>query len=72
MHPPRSQQAANRRLPRTADAASLRRTNLFTKDEMGRMLGRDLVGVLGIQDKGLADAIWKEIERLKSLINIKE
>jgi predicted RNA-binding protein YlxR (DUF448 family) len=48
---------------------SLRRTTLFTRDEMGRMLGRELVGVVGIQEKGLADAIWKEAERLKGLIN---
>lgn len=56
----------------TSDAVSLRRTTLFTRDEMGRMLGRELVGVIGIQDKGLADSIWKETERLKGLINIKE
>ena len=56
----------------TSDAVSLRRTTLFARDEMGRMLGRELVGVIGIQDKGLADSIWKETERLKGLINIKE
>jgi predicted RNA-binding protein YlxR (DUF448 family) len=56
----------------TSDTASLRRTNLFTRDEMGRLLGRELVGVIGIQDKGLADAIWKETERLRGLINIKK
>jgi hypothetical protein len=39
---------------------------------MGRMLGRELVGVVGIQDKGLADAVWKETERLKGLINTRE
>lgn len=56
----------------TSYAASLRRTTLFTRDEMGRMLGRELVGVIGIQDKGFADAVWRETERLKGLINIKE
>ena len=56
----------------TSDAASLRLTTLFTRDGMGKMLGRELVGVIGIQDKGLADSIWKETERLKGLINIKE
>jgi predicted RNA-binding protein YlxR (DUF448 family) len=56
----------------TSDAISLRRTTLFTRDEMGRVLGRELVGVIGIQDKGLADAVWKETERLKGLINIRE
>jgi predicted RNA-binding protein YlxR (DUF448 family) len=56
----------------TPHAALLRRTNLFTRDEMGRMFGRELVGVIGIQDKGIADAIWKETERLKGLINSKD
>ncbi len=51
-------------------AASLRRATLFTRDELGKMLGRELVGVIGIEEKGFADAIWKETERLKSLINI--
>jgi hypothetical protein len=28
--------------------------------------------VVGIQEKGLADAVWKETERLKGLINTRE
>ena len=55
-----------------SDAVPLRRTTLFTRDEMGRMLGRELVGVIGIHEKGLADAFWKESERLKGLINSRD
>ena len=54
------------------NAASLRKATLFTRDEMGMMLGRELVGVVGIQEKGLADAVWKEAERLKGLINSRD
>lgn len=52
--------------------ASFRFATLFSRDELGRLLNRELVGVVGIEDKGLADAIWKETERLKGLINISE
>jgi predicted RNA-binding protein YlxR (DUF448 family) len=50
-------------------AASLRKATLFTRDELGKLMGRELVGVIGIDDKGFADAVWKEAERLKGLIN---
>lgn len=53
-------------------AASLRTATIFTRDELGRLLNRELVGVIAIEDKGLADALWKEAERLKDLINIRE
>lgn len=53
-------------------AASVRRTTLFTREEIGNMLNRELVGVIGIEDKSLSDALWKETERLKVLINIGE
>ena len=53
-------------------AASIRWTTLFTRQELGAMLNRDLVGVIGIEDKGLSNALWKEAERLKGLININE
>lgn len=56
----------------TPAAASVRRSTLFTREELGAMLNRELVGVLGIEDKGLAGALWKETERLKGLINISE
>jgi len=55
-----------------SDAESLRKTTMFTRDQMGRMLGRELVGVVGIQEKGLADAVWKEAVRLKGLINSRD
>ena len=42
---------------------------LFTRDEMGQMVGRELVGVVGILDKGFSDAVWNESERLKGLLN---
>ncbi len=50
--------------------ASLPQTTLFTRDELGRILNRELVGVVAFEDKGFADAVWKETQRLKSLINI--
>lgn len=56
----------------TPAAASVRWTTLFTREELGTMLNREVVGVLGIEDKGFSDALWKETERLKSLIKISE
>jgi predicted RNA-binding protein YlxR (DUF448 family) len=53
-------------------AASLRWTTLFTREELGTLLNRELVGVIGIEDKGLADALWSETERLKVLIKNSE
>ena len=49
-----------------------RQTTHFTRDELGALLSRELVGVIGIIDEGLANAVWKETERLKGLINISE
>lgn len=51
-------------------SVSLRQETLFTRDEFGAILNRELVGVVGILDKGLADALWNETQRLKGLINI--
>ena len=56
----------------TPAAASLRWTTLFTREELGSLLNRELVGVIGIEDKGLSNALWKEIERLKGLIKISD
>ncbi len=53
-------------------AVSIRRATLFTRDELGGLLNRELVGVLGIEDKGLSQALWRETERLKDLINAGE
>jgi len=48
---------------------SVRQATLFTRDEMGQMVGRELVGVVGILEKGFADAVGTEVERLKGLLN---
>ncbi len=56
----------------TPAAATVRWTTLFTREELGTMLNRELVGVIGIEDKGFADALWKETERLKVLIKSSE
>jgi len=49
-----------------------RQATLFTRDEIGGLLSRELVGLIGITDEGLANAVWKETERLKGLIKISE
>jgi predicted RNA-binding protein YlxR (DUF448 family) len=46
-----------------------KQATLFTRDEMGQMVGRELVGVVGIIEKGFADAVGNEVERLKGLLN---
>lgn len=53
-------------------AAGPHEATLFTREELGIMLGRELVGVIALEDEGLAQAASKEAERLKSLINISE
>lgn len=53
-------------------SAALPEATVLTRDDMGRIVGRELVGVLGIQEKGFADAVWKETERLKGLIKENE
>jgi uncharacterized protein len=52
--------------------ASVKQATLFSRSEFGGILNRDLVGVIAIEEKGLADALWKETERLKGLINVSE
>jgi hypothetical protein len=46
-----------------------RLATLLTRDELGKILNRELVGVVAFTEKGLADAVWNESKRLKSLIN---
>jgi uncharacterized protein len=53
-------------------AASVRSTTLFYREELGAMLNRELIGVIGIEDDGLSNALWKEAERLKGLIKNSE
>ncbi len=52
-----------------ADAGVSRRVTFSTRSELGALVGRELVGVMAITDKGLADALMREAERLKGLIN---
>jgi uncharacterized protein len=42
---------------------------LFTRDEYGTLFNRELIGVVGILDEGLAHAVVQEVRRLKNLIN---
>ena len=49
--------------------ASPRHATIFTRDELGQILNRELIGVVAILDQGLADSLWNEIVRLKNLIN---
>jgi predicted RNA-binding protein YlxR (DUF448 family) len=53
----------------TGDLPPKKQTTLFTRDELGQMVGRELVGVVGILDKGFSNAVWSESERLKGLRN---
>ena len=50
-------------------AAPERQAEFLTRDEIGILLNRELVGVVGISDAGFANAIFKEVERLKNLIS---
>jgi predicted RNA-binding protein YlxR (DUF448 family) len=50
-------------------AAPQRQAAFLTKDEIGALLNRELVGILGITDSGFADAIFNETDRLKNLIS---
>lgn len=52
-----------------APSRRLFQTRLFTKDEWGAMLGRELVGVVGIEDRKFAEVLRAQDERLKGLIN---
>jgi len=53
----------------TGSLAPTKQATHFTRDELGQMVGRELVGVVGILDKGFSDAVWSESERLKGLLN---
>lgn len=52
--------------------SSVRHATVLTRDEFGKILSRELVGVVAFEEKGLADAVFKEAERLKSLIKNNE
>lgn len=49
------------------DASSLKQMTIFTKIEIGAMIGREFAGVCAVQDAGFATALWKECERVKKL-----
>jgi len=51
------------------ESAPKRQAAFLTKDEIGALLNRELVGILGITDNGFADAIFNETDRLKNLIS---
>ncbi len=51
-----------------AGQGSVRKITLYSKSELGKLVGRDLAGVAAIAQKGFADAVWKEAERLKGLL----
>ncbi|MDH4162429.1 MAG: DUF448 domain-containing protein [Nitrospirota bacterium] len=52
-----------------AGAGIVRMMTMFHKNELGPLLGREAAGVCAILDKGFADAIWNESERVKNLRN---
>jgi predicted RNA-binding protein YlxR (DUF448 family) len=54
------------------ETVPVRNATLFTRDVYGSIFNRELVGVIAILDKGLADALWNEVQRLKGLINVNE
>ncbi len=47
---------------------AVRQVTVSSKAELGALVGRDLAGVAAIVEKGFADAVWKEAERLKGLL----
>ncbi len=50
----------------------VREETLFTREDFGNILNRELVGVVAVLDKGLADTIGTEMRKLKGLINTSE
>jgi len=50
-----------------AGGGAIRQVTLSTKGELGSLVGRELAGVAAIVEKGFADAVGKEAERLKGL-----
>jgi len=51
---------------------SVRQVTLLTREDFGGIFNRELVGVVAILDKGLADVLWNETQRLKGLINVSD
>lgn len=49
------------------ETSKKKQMTIFTKAEIGAMVGREFAGVCAIQDAGFADALWNECERVKKL-----
>lgn len=49
------------------EGSRIQQMTLFTKSEIGAMIGREFAGVCAVQDAGFAKALWKECERVKKL-----
>lgn len=47
--------------------ASFPQATLFTRDKFGKLLNREFVGIIAIQDSGFARALMRETERLTLL-----
>jgi hypothetical protein len=56
------------KLEEHAGRGDVRTVTLYSKAELGSLVRRDLAGVAAIAEKGFADAVWKEAERLKGLL----
>jgi uncharacterized protein len=52
--------------------SSPRQESLFTRDELGGILNRGLVGIVAILEEGLADTLWNEIQRFKELDKLRK
>lgn len=55
-----------------SEAAPKQQAAFLTKDELGALQNRELIGIIGITDKGFADAIFTETDRLKNLISVEK
>jgi predicted RNA-binding protein YlxR (DUF448 family)/ribosomal protein L30E len=53
---------------RQAADGDIKSITFSTKAELGELVGRELAGVAAIAEKGFADAVGKEAERLKGLL----
>jgi predicted RNA-binding protein YlxR (DUF448 family) len=56
----------------TSGGKEVRSATLFTRDELGGIFDRELIGIVGVLDKGFAETLWHETQRLKGLININD
>lgn len=52
---------------RSGGNQEVKQMTLFTKTEIGAMVGREFAGVCAVLEEGFAKTIWKECERAKKL-----